>query len=243
MTPEVDWSSEAAREGIRRSLAQVRERIGTAARKAGRDPAAIRIQAVTKTFPREAVMAAMAEGLRILGENRVAEAEGKYRGLPGPWELHLIGHLQRNKARDAAAVFHWVQSIDKPETAQALQKACAAAGRTMEILLEVNTSGEEAKSGVRSPEELETLLDAVAPLEGLHVRGLMTVGPLTEEESRIRAAFRSLRLLFDGIGKRRALPGFDTLSMGMSGDYPIAVEEGATLVRIGTALFGGRHAP
>jgi PLP dependent protein len=239
---DIDWTADAAKEGIGKNLAAVRERIGEAARRAGRDPASIRIMAVTKTFPRGAVEAAAAEGLALFGENRVAEAEGKYMGLPVARELHLIGHLQRNKAREAASVFQWIQSIDKPETAQALQKACMTAGRTMEILLEVNTSGEESKSGVRSPGELETLLEFVAPLGCLHVRGLMTVGPLTEDEPRIRTAFRSLKSQFDRIRDGRALPGFDTLSMGMSSDYPIAVEEGSTLVRIGTALFGGRHA-
>jgi len=230
-----------ARERIRENLAVLRDRVGEAALRAGRDPAAIRIQAVTKTFPRDVVEAVMAEGQALFGENRVAEAKDKFAALPGSWELHLIGHLQRNKARDAAAVFHWVQSIDKAETAQALDRACMEAGRTMEILLEVNVSGEESKSGVRSRDALEPLMDSVQGLSRLHVRGLMTVGPLTTEEARIRGAFRSLRSLFDTIRDRRGLPYFDTLSMGMSSDYPIAVEEGATLLRIGTALCGKRH--
>jgi PLP dependent protein len=234
-------NEDGARALIRENLDKVRQNVGEAARRAGRDPSGIRIQAVTKTFPREIVLAAMAEGISLFGENRVAEAAEKYRGLTGSWELHLIGHLQRNKAREAASVFQWIQSIDKAETAKALDKACAAAGNTMEILLEVNTSGEETKSGVRSEAELETLLDAAAEFPRLRVRGLMTVGPLTADASKVRGAFRSLRSQFDSIRGRRSLPCFDTLSMGMSSDYLIAVEEGATLLRVGTALFGARH--
>ncbi len=196
--------------------------------------------AVTKGFPRPVVEEAVRAGLSLFGENRVQEAEEKYAELAeGQWELHLIGHLQRNKARPASALFTCVQSIDKPETAEALNARCADRGRKMDILLELNTSAEPTKSGFAGPDELLRGLEAISTLPALRVRGLMTVGPLTDEEGRIRSAFASLRELFERI-RSGGVPGFDILSMGMSGDFEIAVEEGATLVRLGTALFGHR---
>jgi pyridoxal phosphate enzyme (YggS family) len=222
-------------------LAAVRSRVAAAAGRAGRRAADIRLMAVTKNFPRETVLAAAAAGLTLFGENRVQEAEEKFADIGVPHELHLIGHLQRNKARSAAGLFSWVQSIDKVDTAQALESRCAEKGLTMNVLLELNTSGEASKSGFHSRADLLAALDIIRALPHLAVRGLMTVGPLSEDESRIRASFSSLRALFDEI--RPGFPGFDTLSMGMSGDFESAIEEGSTLVRIGTALFGQRVAP
>jgi pyridoxal phosphate enzyme (YggS family) len=222
------------------SLIDVRSRIDAAARRAGRDPDEVRLMAVTKGFPREVVVEALGAGLTLFGENRVQEAESKFAGVPGLHELHLIGHLQTNKARVAAATFTCVQSIDSPHTAEALDARCAERGTSMDVLLELNTSGEESKSGFRSREDLLAGLEAVQNLPRLRPRGLMTVGPLTEESQKIRESFSHLRALFDEI--RTGLPGFDTLSMGMSGDFDLAVEEGATIVRLGTALFGPRGA-
>jgi PLP dependent protein len=199
--------------------------------------------AVTKTFPAAAVEEAMGAGLRLFGENRVQEAERKFTGLAGDWELHLIGHLQRNKARAASALVHCVQSIDKLETAQALARCAAERGTVIDILLELNTSGEDTKSGYRDPEALLRDLEAVAALGGLRLRGLMTVGPFTPDTTVVRRAFAALRRLFETCAGRLCSPGFDTLSMGMSGDYEAAIEEGSTLVRLGTALFGSRPAP
>jgi PLP dependent protein len=220
------------------TLADVRSRIDAAARRAGRDSSGVRLMAVTKGFPREAVLDAMHAGLSLFGENRVQEAELKFGDLPGPRELHLIGHLQTNKARVAAGIFTCVQSIDSAHTAESLDSRCAERDSTMDVLLELNTSGEESKSGFRSREDLLAGLEAVRKLPRLRPRGLMTVGPLTEESGKIRESFSRLREIFEEI--RHGLPSFDTLSMGMSGDFELAIEEGATLVRLGTALFGPR---
>lgn len=224
------------------ALGEVRARIGAAARKSGRDPSSVRLMAVTKGFPREVVVEAHSLGLSLFGENRVQEAEEKYLEPPGPLELHLIGHLQRNKARAASGLFACVQSVDKVETAVALDVRCEERGRVMEILLELNTSGEASKSGFHSRDDLLLGLEAISRLAHLRVRGLMTVGPMTEDEGAVRSAFSSLRSLFDEL-RARGLDGLDTLSMGMSGDFEIAIEEGSTLVRIGTALFGKRGLP
>jgi len=220
------------------NLAAVRSRIAEAARRAGRDPSTVRLMAVTKGFPRETVVEALEAGATLFGENRVQEAETKFTDLAGRCETHLIGHLQTNKAKAAAALFDCVQSIDSLHTAQALDARCAERGRTMDVLLELNTSGEASKSGFPGRDELAAGLEEVEKLPRLRVRGLMTVGPLTEDEGAIRAAFTRLRSAFEALAVGR--PGFDTLSMGMSSDFEIAIEEGATLVRVGTALFGPR---
>ena len=220
------------------NLAAVRSRIAEAARRAGRDPSTVRLMAVTKGFPRETVVEALEAGATLFGENRVQEAETKFTDLAGRCETHLIGHLQTNKAKAAAALFDCVQSIDSLHTAQALDARCAERGRTMDVLLELNTSGEASKSGFPGRDELAAGLEEVEKLSRLRVRGLMTVGPLTEDEGAIRAAFTRLRSAFEALAVGR--PGFDTLSMGMSSDFEIAIEEGATLVRVGTALFGPR---
>ncbi len=196
--------------------------------------------AVTKGFPRQTVLDALSAGMDLLGENRVQEAEEKFSDLPGPYELHLIGHLQRNKARIASGLFRCVQSIDSPRTAEALDGRCAERDSRMDVLLELNTSGEPTKSGFGSSDELRRGLEEIARLPRLRVRGLMTVGPLTDDPGRIRGAFAALKALFDEIRTGGGLPLFDTLSMGMSGDFELAIEEGSTLVRIGTALFGSR---
>jgi pyridoxal phosphate enzyme (YggS family) len=221
-------------------IAAVRERIAAAAVRAGRDPAAVRLMAVTKTFPRAVVDQALDAGLALFGENRVAEALAKFAGHARPCELHLVGHLQRNKAAAAALLFACVESIDKPETAEALARHCEAAGRRMDVLVEYNTSGEDSKSGVHDRDALLACLDAVQALPALRARGLMTVGPIGGDTLEVRRSFRMLRRLFEEVGADRKPESFDTLSMGMSGDFEAAVEEGATLVRLGTALFGSR---
>jgi pyridoxal phosphate enzyme (YggS family) len=234
---------ESTDKSLSANILSVRQRIVSAAARRGRDPARIRLMAVTKTMPRYAVEAARAEGIDLFGENRVQEAQEKHGSLPAGYELHLIGHLQRNKAGIAADLFHCVQSIDAGRTADELERQCGLRGRSMDVLLEVNTSGEDAKSGFHSREGLVAGLEHVLMLPHLRVRGLMTVGPLTTDTARIRDAFSRLALLFGEIEETRGIPGFDTLSMGMSGDFEIAVEEGATLLRVGTAIFGQRPAP
>ena len=221
-------------------MAQVRGCVAAAAARSGRCASDVLVMAVTKTRPRAAALAALAAGADLVGENRVQEAAAKFAAPPAGVELHLIGHLQRNKARAAVRLFRTVQSIDKVTTAQALQRALAAEDRTMEVLLELNTTGEPAKHGFLTADALRRAADDVAALDRLRVRGLMTMAAWGAETAALRASFRSLRMLFDELAPGR--PCFDTLSMGMSDDYEIAVEEGATLVRLGTALFGPRPA-
>ena len=235
-------SGAGSRAFLARTLPEVRNRIETAARRAGRDPSRVRLMAVTKGFPKETAEAAIDAGITLLGENRVQEAELKYGEITGEFELHLIGHLQRNKARAAIGLFSCVQSIDKEETAAALESRMAERGKSMDMLLELNTSGEASKSGFRSRDELLSSLDSLANLPHLKLRGLMTVGPLTSDTAAVRKSFALLRELFEEIRAGGSFPAFDILSMGMSGDFETAIEEGSTLVRIGTALFG-RRAP
>ena len=197
----------------------------------------VTIIAVTKTHPAEAVTAALAAGLTAVGENRVQEALAKQEALPGvPVEWHLIGSLQRNKARQAVNRFALIHSVDSLALAQELDRR-AAPGSRQRVLVQVNCSAEPQKGGVE-PDQLPALLEAVARLERLDLQGLMTMAALTEDLAVQRQAFRLLRELRDAAqGQGHRLP---ELSMGMSGDYLLAVEEGATMVRLGTLLFGER---
>jgi len=224
------------------NLRSVRERIGAAAARSNRDPEDIRLMAVTKTFPPEYIQVARQAGLKLFGENRVQEAQSKYQSLADDpeLELHLIGHLQRNKAKTAASMFRCVQSIDKLQTAEALNRHCGERGGTVDILLELNTSGEETKFGFTDAEQLWRACGQIALLEALRIRGVMTVGPFTTDKDRMRRSFASLRECRDGLKSRYPELSLDTLSMGMSGDFEIAIEEGATLIRLGTVLFGPR---
>lgn len=197
----------------------------------------VNIIAVTKTHPADAVTAALAAGLTAVGENRVQEALAKQEALPGvPVEWHLIGSLQRNKARQAVNRFALIHSVDSLALAQELDRR-AAPGSRQRVLVQVNCSAEPQKGGVE-PDQLPALLEAVARLERLELQGLMTMAALTEDLTVQRQAFRRLRALRDAAeGRGHRLP---ELSMGMSGDYLVAVEEGATMVRLGTLLFGER---
>jgi len=199
----------------------------------------VMIVAVTKTHGPEAVRAAAAAGLRAVGENRVQEALAKMAAVPDvPVEWHLIGSLQRNKVRQVIGRFALVHSVDRLELAEEFARRLPAGGR-QRVLVEVNCSGEAQKAGV-DPAALPALLDTVTRLDGLVVEGLMTMAPLTDDVAVQRAAFQRLRSLRDEAERRGArLP---QLSMGMSGDYRVAVEEGATMVRLGTILFGEREA-
>jgi pyridoxal phosphate enzyme (YggS family) len=224
------------------NLDAVRERISSAAARCGRKAEEIRLMAVTKTFPLEYIETARRAGLTLFGENRIQEAQVKYRSLvdDSGLELHLIGHLQRNKAKIAASLFRCVQSIDKPATAETLNRYCGELGRKMDILLELNTSGEETKFGFPEPEQLWTACGQIARLESLQIRGVMTVGPFTTDRDRMRRSFASLRECLEGLRSRYPELSLDTLSMGMSGDFELAIEEGATMIRLGTVLFGPR---
>lgn len=224
---------------LRENLPRVQDRIAAAQGRSGRS-GVVRIVAVTKTHPADAVRAALAAGLHAIGENRVQELEEKVTAVGrGAAEWHLIGHLQRNKVRRALPLFDVVESVDSYRLAQELSAEAERARGEVESLVEVNISGEESKSGF-SPEEVLDAAAAVTQLPRLHVRGLMTIGPLTDDRAAIRAAFARMRGLFEACA--RDVPGFDArwLSMGMSGDFEVAVEEGSNLVRLGTVLFGER---
>jgi pyridoxal phosphate enzyme (YggS family) len=229
---------------IAQNLALVRDRIAAAARRVGRQPEDIALMAVSKTFPAERIREAYDAGLRLFGENRVQEFAGKADALRDlrDAEWHLIGHLQTNKAAKAVELFAAVDSVDSLRLAQKLNAAAQQLGRKLKVLIEINVGGEAAKSGVApGSQELEGLLLAAPELAHLELRGLMTVPPFTEDPQQARPYFRKLRELCDQIEARR-LPavGMDTLSMGMSHDFEVAIEEGATCVRVGTAIFGER---
>ncbi len=229
------------------NLARVRERMERAARAAGRSPADIALMAVSKTFPADRIREAYTAGQRLFGENRVQEFAGKAEelyGLSGA-DFHLIGHLQTNKAAKAAELFTAVDSVDSLRLAEKLDAAARNDGKTLPVLLELNLGGEESKSGLApdSP-ELEELLAAAPRLEHLEIRGLMTIPPFTEDPEGARPYFRRLRELRDRLGARK-LPrvALDVLSMGMSHDFEVAIQEGSTCVRVGTAIFGERKKP
>ena len=216
-------------EDIRANLERVRERIAQAARRAGRRPEEILLVAVSKTAPVERVRAAIDAGVPALGENRVQEAKEKIRQLAHPVPWHLIGQLQTNKARDAVALFDLIQSVDRVDLARELDRR---AGKPVDVLLEVNVGAEPSKGGF-APADLKPALEAIAELPRLRVRGLMTIPPAASDPEQARPSFRLLRELRDQTG-------LTELSMGMSADFEVAIEEGATMVRVGTAIFGAR---
>lgn len=222
---------------IARNLEEVRHRIKAAALKAGRDPAAVRLVAVSKTVDAERIRDALAAGQKIFGENYLQEARGKIEALGPGAQWHFIGHLQTNKAKAAMALFHLIHSVDRLSLAQALEKAAAQTGKVQEILLQVDLGGEETKSGA-PPQAAPELLRQVNRLPHLRVMGLMTLPPFLEPEA-VRPYFRGLRELRDRLLALEICP-LPELSMGMSGDFETAIEEGATLVRVGTAIFGRR---
>jgi len=227
------------------NIARIHERIQWAAKRAGRDPSEITLMAVSKTFPATSIREAYDAGIRVFGENRVQEFAGKIdavRGLAGA-DWHLIGHLQTNKAAKAAALFHAVDAVDSLRLAKKLNEAAASSGRKLPVLVELNVGGEAAKTGMPADSaEFNELLSLAPQLDHLLFRGLMTVPPYTEDPQRARPFFRELRDVRDQVTKRQ-LRGvsMDVLSMGMSHDFEVAIEEGSTCVRVGTAIFGVRE--
>jgi len=222
----------------------VLEQIAAAARRAGRNPDEITLMGVSKTFPAERIREAYAAGLRVFGENRVQEFAGKAEALRDlrDVEWHLIGHLQTNKTAKAAELFDAVDSVDSARTADRLNAFAGSAGKVLSVLIEINVGGETAKSGIApGSDELGRILEAAERWENLKIRGLMTVPPYTEDAEGSRVFFRQLRMIWDGIAAMN-LPRVDgeSLSMGMSHDFEVAIEEGATCVRVGTAIFGER---
>jgi pyridoxal phosphate enzyme (YggS family) len=229
---------------IAANIASIHERIAAAASRAGRNPKEIALMAVSKTHPPERIREAYEAGLRVFGENRIQEFASKVgalQNLPDA-EWHMIGHLQTNKASKTTELFHAVDSVDSLKLAEKLDAAARQLGKKLSVVLEINVGGEIAKSGV-APDSpaLDELLIAAPRLDSLQFRGLMTVPPFTDDPQDARPYFRKLRGLRDNIAARKH-PGvnMDVISMGMSHDFEVAIEEGSTCVRVGTAIFGER---
>lgn len=220
-------------ENIRANLERVRERIARAAERAGRRPSDVLLIGVSKTVDVDRIREAIDAGVPALGENRVQEAKAKVAALGRPVPWHLVGHLQTNKVKDALALFDVIHSLDRPALAGELDRRAAAAGRTVDALIEINLGGESAKSGL-APDALPGFLETAGRFPRVRVRGLMAIPPAGAPDD-ARQWFRALRKLADAhrLGE---------LSMGMSADFEAAIEEGATLVRVGTAIFGARAA-
>lgn len=230
------------RQQVADAVAAVRDRISRAAARAGRRPEDVRLVAVSKSQPPDAVRAAFAAGVRDFGENRIQEAEGKIAELA---ELrlaglvwHLVGHLQSNKARRAAVLFDFVHSVDDPSLGPRLEKAAAQEHKVLKALMQVDLAGEQTKFGIEES-RLFSALDQLRGSKSIHVVGLMVLPPLSEDAEQVRPYFRRLRELRDRALGQNLLLGSE-LSMGMTSDFEVAVEEGATMVRVGTALFGPR---
>jgi pyridoxal phosphate enzyme (YggS family) len=222
------------------NIDEIRERVHLAAIEADRDPAQITITAVSKTFPREMVDEAYRLGLTTFGENRVQEAKAKFEGdLPTDMRVHLIGQLQTNKARQAIAIFDRIESVDRLSLVQALEKEAAKADTLVSVLLQVNIGREPQKAGCM-PEDAATLVAAIRESGHLRLDGLMGIAPLVEYQQDARPYFRSLRELRDELAMTHPDLGLGVLSMGMSGDFEAAIAEGATHVRVGSAIFGSR---
>lgn len=221
-------------------LNRIEERISAACARGGRSRGEVTLVAVSKTHPPEAVAEAASLGLHIFGENKVQEARAKIPECPSHLSWHLIGHLQSNKAKLAAQLFDCIHSVDSEKLARFLNDAADEAGRTLNILLEINVSGEASKFGLK-PEEALPALEAANACPRLVVTGLMTMAPFVSEVEKARPYFQQLRELRDRLARETGSP-LDQLSMGMSGDFEVAIEEGATMVRIGTLLFGERKA-
>jgi pyridoxal phosphate enzyme (YggS family) len=222
-------------------LADVNRRIEHACARVGRPPGTVALVAVTKTVPAEIIQAAVDAGVRLAGESKVQEASAKLSQVRGGVAWHMLGHLQRNKVKKAVAIFDMIQSVDSEDLAAEIDRRAAEAGKVMDVLVEVNTSGEDTKFGASS-EDCIDLVGKMSHLRHISVRGLMTVGAFTPREEAVRAGFRLLRDLRDAI--RRANiehVKMDFLSMGMTSDFETAIEEGSNMVRIGTAIFGERR--
>jgi pyridoxal phosphate enzyme (YggS family) len=227
---------------LKQRLEQIRQRIRQAAESCNRNAGSVRLVAVSKTIAADIVKEAIEAGVTILGENYVQEARDKFKALiqyPVSW--HFIGHLQSNKAKYAVRLFDLIHSVDSLKLARELDKQAAKVDKIQQILVQVNISAEDTKSGI-SPDEAPRLIEEIGQLKNLAVKGLMTMPPYFYQPEKVRPFFAALRKLRDQI-KEQSLPNvsLDELSMGMTGDFEVAVKEGATLVRIGTAIFGERQ--
>jgi pyridoxal phosphate enzyme (YggS family) len=226
---------------IETNISEIRKRIARAAARAGRDPGGIQLMAVSKTVPPERIREALAAGVALFGENYVQEAREKIPVIGQAVSWHLIGHLQTNKVKYVVNLFDWIHSVDRLELAQELDKRAGQNHRKLNILIEVNVSGEESKNGIEPAQALE-LVRQVSVLSNLNVRGLMTMPPYSDNPENSRPCFIALRRLRDEISAA-AIPNvrMDELSMGMTDDFEVAIEEGATIIRVGRAIFGARN--
>jgi PLP dependent protein len=240
----VDTAVAGSAADVAARLAVVLDEIAGAARRGGRDPAAVTLVAVSKTFPPERIAAALAAGVTDLGENRVQEAEGKVAALPPGVRWHLVGHLQRNKINKALDLFTLIHSVDTPELARAIGERAARRGKRAGVLLQVNLTEKETQFGFGAA-AVSDAAGGLCGVAGLALDGLMCIAPEMDDPELTRPTFRRLAGLFGDLatGVRRAGHPWRHLSMGMTNDYPVAVEEGATLVRVGRAIFGDRPAP
>jgi PLP dependent protein len=237
--------SSVDRAAIAEAIVRVRERIAKACVIAGRPADSVQLLAVTKFNPAEAVAAAWSSGVRMFGENRVQEAEAKFVSLAGTVagsSLHLLGHLQGNKAKKAVSIFDCIESVDSEALLVELDRRAGAVGRVIDILFELHT-GEESKSGFPDADAMFKAIERAAGLPSVRPRGLMTMAPYTDDTLKLRASFKACSKAFMRAAGLFALPRFDMLSMGMSNDFETAIEEGSTMVRIGTAIFGQRAYP
>lgn len=226
---------------IRQNVQTLHIKIAQACARAGRRPEEVRCVAISKGHPASKVRMAFEAGLTEIGENRVQEASAKFAELADlTIRWHLVGTLQTNKVRPAVSRFAMIQSLDRLDLAQALQKECDRQNRSIEALIQVEATGEPTKHGLR-PEAVPDLVRSVKPLGRLRLRGLMAIGPLTADPVKIRSCFRTVGDLFQSLRQSGVGADFDILSMGMSDDFEIAIEEGSTLIRIGTLIFGPRE--
>ncbi|MGD9141333.1 MAG: YggS family pyridoxal phosphate-dependent enzyme [bacterium] len=226
---------------IRENIERLRAEIADITERAGRSPDEVQLVGVTKRVPPDRIQEAVDAGLATIGENRVQEAKDKIPAVKGDVSWHMIGHLQRNKVKTAVRMFDMIQSVDSLELAAEIDRRSADAGRRMDVLIEVKTAPEETKFGVEPGDAID-LISGISEFANIDVKGLMTIGTFTDDESEIRRCFRELRELGEKAGEL-GLAGVEmrVLSMGMSSDYRIAIEEGSNMVRIGTAIFGTRH--
>lgn len=224
---------------IMENLLRVRANVAGAAARAGLDPQRVKLLAVTKTIPVEVIQESLDLGVDALGENRVQEMLAKQPLLPPQIEWHLIGTLQTNKIKSILGRVYLIHSLDRWALAEELSRRSAEAGLVSRVLVQVNISGEETKSGL-FPDELAEFISDAACLPGLQIKGLMTMAPYVNNPEAVRPVFKELRLMSESIGRKLPMAQMDYLSMGMSNDYTVAVEEGANIIRVGTAIFGSR---
>jgi PLP dependent protein len=225
---------------VEENIRRIRETIAETAEKSGRSPSSVRLMAVTKTVDENRILQAIEAGVDLFGENYIQEAKRKIESIGKQVQWHMIGHLQTNKTRTAVGLFEMIHSIDRIELAQELNKRATATGPPLKILIEVNVSGEKTKNGV-SPADILNLVRDISALPRISVQGLMTMPPYFDDPEEARPYFRKLRELREIIeSEKMPRVEMNELSMGMTGDYGVAIEEGATIVRIGRAIFGER---